>query len=126
MLPAIRHFLHRDTSWFELVNASFLFVWAIVLIVPYDTFGTSVTYEVLDAWASEPVWATLATVLGACGFWGLRLTASLPRRAALLGGVFFWGTIGVSMVFSNVISTGGWIYLVFAHLCALAYVSRWR
>jgi hypothetical protein len=126
MLPFIRHFFYRDTTWLEIINASFLFVWAIVLSAPLSTFDTSMTYDVMAAWASEPIWATLSTTLGACGFWGLRLTAPLPRRIALLGGIFLWGTIGVSMVFSNIVSTGGWIYLVFAHFCALAYISRWR
>lgn len=121
MLSGIRQILTRDTSWLELANATLLLVWAIVLLLPVDTFVTSQSYAAMRSWASEPVWATLASIVSGFALWGLNRRVSKPRYIGLLGGVFFWGTVGATIASSNVAATGGWVYLAFANLCALAY-----
>jgi hypothetical protein len=120
MLP-IKQFLARDTFWLELVNAALLLVWVVVLVVPPPTFDTSPSYLLMAIWATEHTWATIAGVIAAFALWGLG-RISWARSLGLLGGVFFWGTIGVTIVFSNVGATGGWVYITLSNLCALAYV----
>ncbi|QSY98664.1 hypothetical protein J2J97_31840 (plasmid) [Rhizobium bangladeshense] len=121
MLSDIRQTLSRDTIWMELANAALLLVWTVVLLAPPPTFGTSPSYRMMAAWASEPVWACFALLVASFALWGLgRL--SWQRSIGLQGGVFFWGTIGSTMIFSNVGEIGGWVYIVVSNLCALAYV----
>lgn len=126
MLASARRLLTRDTTWFEMANATLLFVWFVVLIFPAQTFASSHAYWTMSAWASEPSWAVLALVFAAFGFLGLRDHLSCPRSIGLMGGVFFWATVGGSISMSSPVSTGGWVYLAFANLCAAAYIARRR
>lgn len=122
MLQALRNKLFRETFWLELANGVLLAVWAIVLFLPPPTFPSSPSYGTLGSWGDETSWAALATLFSLSALIGLRNGFRSTRNIGLLGGVFFWGTVGTAIVLANVASTGGWVYFSFGTICALAFV----
>jgi hypothetical protein len=126
MLSSLKEFTTRDTSWLELTNAVMLAVWAIVLILPPPAFASNPSYATMALWSSESVWALSAMFFALCGIAGLRFASSVLRSVGMLGGVFFWGTVGAAIVLASHGVTVGWVYLAFANVCAVAHVCRWR
>lgn len=126
MLSWIKRLYEIDTAWLELTSAVLLVVWSLVLFLPPPTFETTPSYSAMAALFSEPVWASLAAFFAVAGLRGLVVEDRSLRRIALTGGVFFWGTVGACILLANHGATGGWVYLVLAHLCAVAYIARWR
>jgi hypothetical protein len=68
----------------------------------------------------------VAIFFSVAGFYGLRNASRFFALAGLLGGVFFWGTVGATLIAANYGATGGWVYFALASMCALAHMCRRR
>ena len=113
----------KSTQWLELVSSTLLAVWSFVLFCPPPTFATSPGYRTM-AVIDEFWWAVFAGTFALMGIIGLILDQHRLRAAGLMGGVFFWGTVGVCIFSANPGGTGGLVYLALAQFCAGAFVLR--
>lgn len=78
------------------------------------------------AFLPEWLWGLFAMAFAVVGFVGLFKNHRETRRFALLCGQFFWGTVGVCLILSNLAATGGWVYMALAFGCMVVHVLSGR
>lgn len=116
----------------ELYVTMQLLLWGIILVLPMDTFSTSITFRVLASVIKEETLGVLMIVLGVLRLTALLVNGMIPRFTPLvrIGGAFIgcfvWFFISVSFAESGVISTwiAAWPLAFFAEFRNLYKAAR--
>lgn len=75
----------RDFEFCEVISGGALLAFALVLLMPWSTFGTGLAYAAMASLAPEPVWGLLCGWTGFTQVGALLLDQWRVRRASALG-----------------------------------------
>ena len=114
----------RDFEFAEAFTGVIAFAWGLVLMLPYATFDTAVSYHAM-AQSGLPEWAWGAAIAlpGLSQVIGLLLDWWNVRRRSALALVFVWAFIATMVGIANPISTTVPLYIGLALAAGWAY---WR
>lgn len=85
----------------------------------YDTFGASVSYEMMGRIAPENAWGILLVLVSSLHLYALVAQLSFARRLWLSLTTFLWVFIAFSFLISNVQALGGVLFALNALGCLL-------
>ena len=121
-LENIQHIIvTASPTMMELFSAITALGWGVLLLLPYDTFGSSSIYVTMSALAPEELWGI--ALLGG-GF--LQLAAVLhgkisPRKLTAMFATASWAFIAAMFASSSIYSTGVVVYGVMTLFAAWIY-----
>lgn len=95
--------------------------WAFIMLLPLDTFGSSVGYDTMEKVASETVWGLFFFALATGHFVGLLTGHKKLIKANCMISVVVWLFVATMLVMSNPLSTGTGMYFLVAYVAASVY-----
>lgn len=122
-LKQIRDWYKRAFHSVKIIESAIvgcLLWWAFILIVPLNTFETSIAYKAMAGIASEEVWSGVFFIVGILALYGMLTERYWIRRAALVLSNGLWFFVATMFAIGTLATTGTGIYFVVA--CLNAYV----
>ncbi len=107
----------------EVSLTSLLFWWAIVLLLPYDTFGSSEGYHSMASIASEETWGFAILAIAIINLIGLAKGHQKIRMIGLLLAMGLWVFVAMMFALSNVIVVTTGTYIIVAALNGYVFVK---
>lgn len=106
------------------ISGAGAFFWGLWILMPHDTFPTSISYNVMASLAPEWVWGLVVMVVGAAQIATTLSTRGWKLRASANFATFVtWVFIATMFIVSNWLSTATVIYPL---LAAVAFGSFFR
>lgn len=115
--------VRRDIDLLEITFGLLMLGWGVQLLMPWDTFRTSVSYQALGHIMPEWAWGGLLAWVGATKIGAYLLDQRRVRLAATLGACMIWTFLAVVFGIANPYGTGIVVYPVLAFTSALIF---WR
>jgi len=112
----MRHFIEADTTSIEVVLALESILLGVWLLLPFDTFGSSATFNSLRMWPGEVATGLFVLATGLARTFGLATRSIRTRQIAAIYGLFVWSYIDYSFAESNIVATGVVTYFLFVVL----------
>lgn len=113
-----------DTMMSEFALGFFAFAWGLWLLMPWASFGSSITFSIMESLASEEVWGLVTFTLGVAQIIGSQMKNSVRWRAFLWLGAFFnWFFIFWVFAVANFHSTATPVYFTMSMFSLLVYTS---
>jgi len=123
----MRNFLKRiflyDTEPLELWLDIAMGLWGFWLLLPYDTFSTSHSYDGIAYFMSEPAFGALMLIVSLAQFWSIAKENYLVRRYALLAHATIALFIVLAVAAVNFASTGIAAFIAFATGAMFCYIK---
>lgn len=113
----------RDVDLLELSYGVLMLGWGLQLLMPWDTFRSSIGYQVLAQIMPEGAWGLLLACVGAIKIGAYLLDLWSWRLGATLGAVMIWTFLAVAFGLANPYGTAVVVYPVLAFTSALVF---WR
>lgn len=114
------NWLAKPSDWIEVFSSLLAWCWGILLILPYDTFGSTLSYRTMAFLAPEESWGFLFILIAllhglslCAGFFELRVPACWLAS-------FIWSFVGVLFAIANPQGIAPWLWLSLALLLAAA------
>lgn len=122
----INELLQSDVEWAEIVSILGALIWGIVLMLPFDTFSTSKTYNLIS-FLPEWLWSVAFLTFFVCQSGAILYANIVWRVRMVIVGAIVWATICSMAVGANPVSTA-YFYLIPTLGCvwAFARLSRYR
>lgn len=126
-LPRLKPIVDGDQIGTEL-NEMFGAFWALVLgawlLLPLQTFANVRAFAVLHAISVEWLWGVALVVFGLVRLDALLMNRARQRHGLSLLGVTLWSALGCFLIFGNIASPGGPLFLLMAALETLSYRNQ--
>lgn len=115
-----------DTEIVELLLGVLALNWGLLILAPFDTFGSTPSFRVMASAAPEPVWGSALFIAGVLHICGLARNHRHTRQAAAFFTFLCWMVIAISFGLANPQGTAMAVYPTLALLSAWAYVRLAR
>lgn len=120
----VNELLQSDIEWAEIVSILGAFIWGFVLLLPFNSFGTSKTYNLI-AFLPESFWAVFFLCFFVVQFSAVLYNNLTWRIRAVGTGALIWAVVCSMAVGANPISTA-YFYLIPTLGCVWAFARLWR
>jgi hypothetical protein len=100
----------------EFIATYILLGWGVLLLLPFDTFSTSIGYHILGSIMPENCWGYLTILSGLALLLGNLIHNYTLRKYSLLLSCLVWSVVFTSLFIANKASTGTIAYLGYALL----------
>lgn len=121
MLNLSRHFLSHPTELLESLLGSLALAWGLHLLLPLDTFHSSVAYLAMHEVAPEWAWGLATAVLGGAQIATSRFGTLRARQRAATISSAVWGFIATAFFVGSPASTAVATYSIIA--CASVFTA---
>lgn len=98
--------------------------WALILMLPYETYKTSHSFDLIGSVISENNLAVICGILGGVLLYSKAKNHYLVFKLAIIANVIFWFFIAWSFLIGNPISTGAGVYFIVALMCGVIYLRN--
>jgi len=126
-LPRLKPIVDGDQIGTEL-DELFGALWALVLggwlLLPLQTFANVRAFAVLEAISVEWLWGLALVVFGLVRLDALLMNRAHQRHGLSLLGVTLWSALAFFLIFGNIASPGGALFLLVAALETLSYRNQ--
>lgn len=112
------------TSQPELFGAAWSFVFGFWLLLPFDTFGVTKAFAILNAISTEGLWALVTVAFALWRADAVLMNRALTRQKLTMVAVTLWSALGVLFLLGNPTSPGGALYALVAVFEALSYRNQ--
>lgn len=112
----------RDFEFCEVISGGAMVAFALVLLMPWSTFGTGLAYAAMAALAPEWAWGGFCFWVGFTQLGALLLDQRRVRMAAALGACMLWAFTAFTLGWANPYGASVGIFPWFALASAWAYL----
>ena len=117
--------LDYHTELLELFLGVYAFTFGVWLLLPFQTFTSTSSYEIMQRLASEWIWGMAAASIGAVQIVSVVWMFAWGRKWDSLLATFFWSVIGITFLLSNWSSTGGALFSLMALIEGFIHIRSW-
>jgi hypothetical protein len=107
----------------EVYLAALSLYWGVILILPFDTFSTSFSYDVMHQMAPEIFWGLAMVVVGLVHVLAMIRNDKTIRKIGLLLAAGQWYFIATMILLSNHFSTAWGTYYIVGCLSTWLYAK---
>ncbi len=126
-LPRLKPIIDADqlgTEWSEMFGALWALTLGAWLLLPFQTFANVRAFAVLHAISVEWIWGVALAVFGVVRLDALLMNRARQRHGLSLLGVTLWSALAFFLIFGNLASPGGPLFLLMAALETLSYRNQ--
>lgn len=124
LLPRLLNILNGEEIGTELEEV-FGVLWSLVLgfwlLLPFDTFGVTKAFRVLNAFSVEGLWGFVLVAFALWRFDAILMNRVCTRHGLTLFGVTLWSSLGALFLIGNITSPGAALFFLVAALEMLSY-----
>lgn len=107
----------------EVATTSLALWWGLILIMPFSTFGLSVSYNAMVGVADENTWAVYMLALGLLQFVSMLTNNIFLKQISLLAATGTWFFVATMFGFGNIFNTATGTYAIVAFLTGWLYTK---